>query len=149
MTNVIGLIILLILITQLVISLFLLAHGIKLYRNFHKFVLPIGPDQPSPLGVVVSSVSDKIAGKIHAAILGIFSGQSRVEKAAEGELVEAGLNEVNPLCGVLAAQFPKLRKLLVKNPELAQIALSKIGGLKMKSPESSGNGKPWTGSFGG
>jgi hypothetical protein len=136
-----------ILVTVLILAqaaIFLKFRG--LYQEFRDFITPRG-EEKSPLGSVIDKViddaSEKISVKAKTTLMGMLSGQSRAEDAVQGELITSG----NPILGALA-QFPKLRRFITKNPELAQMALSKLSGNHGPAgPQTSGS--KWTGNFGG
>lgn len=147
--GIITALILVVLLFQLGISTFLLLQSLKIYKNFKGFMIPEGENQQSPLGAIVEGVAEVIGNKVKGAILGVLSGASRVEKAAGEEIVSEGMANSNPLLGILAG-FPKIRRLIAKNPELVTMAMSKLGGLKGNNPGiPGGNGSKWTGKFGG
>jgi len=126
--NIILTAILIISLFQLIISIALCVKGIETYRKAKN--LFVGQDdKPSQFGIIVDGIGDSIAAKIKTAAMGVLSGKSRMEQAVQGELIEQGLNAQNPFLSGLLNQFPKLRKLVTKNPELAQFAVDKLAGL--------------------
>lgn len=60
--------------------------------------------------------------------MGMKSVESRLENGAIQEIAQAQLTEKAPLAGALVTMFPKLRKILTKDPGLLDWALSHLAG---------------------
>lgn len=98
--------------------------------SFLSFVSPPASDEPSPVSIIVGHIieraGDSLIAKIKASLMGMRSGDVRAEQAAMAELSKEALAEASPVGAALLTQFPKLGKVLGKNPALLEYALSKI-----------------------
>jgi hypothetical protein len=137
--NIVAWLILTVLLLQTLFAWYLLYQSIKFKARFKAFFTQYDPDKPSEFGLIVDGISQSIGNKVKTAFMGLLSGVSRTEKAAESELVQAGLEQANPIFGLLSS-FPKLKKLVTRHPEIAQMVGEKLGNLGQgKAAPSNGN----------
>lgn len=93
-------------------------------------------------------VARSIVAQAKASFMGMESGAKRQEAAIAGDIAEGVLNTQLPLAGALLQSFPSLRKTLRRNPQLLDLALSKLGGLGagagggQSPPSGNGTGTP-------
>lgn len=135
-----------ILLTSILVLLLLVIVAISIiffraYRAFNVFISPSEPGKPSPMALAVDAASAFIARALLAQfkgfLMGLQSGQSRGEKAIQGDLIE-GLAAQNPIAAVLMS-FPALRKSLRRNPSLMDVALSALSNKMGLSHSSNGD----------
>ena len=115
-----------------------------IYRNFVDFITPAKENEPSQFAELISRISDTFARSImaqaKAILMGKASGEARGEAANEAEVGQALLAQSNPLLAGLAGMLPpKIRKTLLRNPQLIDAALARFG--KPQATISPGNGK--------
>lgn len=120
--------------------LFLVGFGLfalklrKVYRDVKAFITPIDEKTPSELAQTADALSSILArslvAQIKATFLGKQSGAVRAENAVAGDIAMDSLSSANPLIGGLLKSFPSLAKTLKRNPELLDLAISKLFGNK-------------------
>jgi hypothetical protein len=108
------------------------------------FITPLPDGNASPLAQTADALSSVFARAITAQLktsfMGAQSGAVRAEKAIAGDIAEDLLNAQSPIAGALLSSFPALKKTLRRNPQLIDLALSKLPGLIQ--PGSGGNHNP-------
>jgi hypothetical protein len=114
------------------IIVFFLLNVRKTYREVMKFVSPGPENAPSQLAVLIDTIAHSsgqaIAMEVKTTLMGKASGLARSENAAVGEIVEDQLAAHVPLASLLLNALPgKLKKTIMRNPDLIQSILSKIG----------------------
>lgn len=102
------------------------------YNQLLDFISPIDDKTPSPLGTLVANVAHHagqgIAQEIKTTLMGKSSGESRLEKAAQGELALA-VAEQNPKMAAIMQAMPAFGKSVRKNPGLLELAMQFLPGL--------------------
>lgn len=126
-----------------VFTLILLKYSIsKVKITLTEYFSP-GPDQtPSPFALTVDNISlilaKHIVNSVKGYLLSLNSAEVRTAKAeARRELQESG----PPLVSALLGAFPALGKKIIKNPEIAQLAMSAFQNLGKKEDQGD-NHKP-------
>lgn len=148
MTNIILVAILVVNIALIALLVLVFARVQQVYRDFEAFIVPAEDGQPSPLAQAVNAVTDHAVASLLASVkgqlMGVASGLVRADKALEGDIAE-GIADQSPMMSGLMDAFPALRKTLKRNPQLAALALSKLGGIGNVS-SASGGATPQSGS---
>jgi hypothetical protein len=106
-----------------------------------------GPDKPSQFALIIDVIAGAFSQKIMASIKGsTMNGASvatRQANAIQGALITDIASQQNPLMGAALAQFPALRKLITKNPQLLDLAvnlMSKPAGPSSEKVPAGSNG---------
>lgn len=105
---------------------------------------PRGEDNSSEfaelINVVATINAEKVTQSLKGTFMGIQSVDKRQEQAVTGAFIEDLANQKSPLLGTILAQFPAVKKRLIKNPELLSV-VGDIGQklLSQKGQGSSGN----------
>lgn len=94
------------------------------------FFQPDKEGEATPFAQLVASSGDILASslvaRLKASFMGDKSGAVRGEAAVEGELALDMASAGNPIVGALIQQFPGLRKLAKKNPQLVDAVVNKF-----------------------
>jgi len=97
------------------------------------FITPLPDGNASPLAQTADALSivlaRAVAAQLKTTFMGAQSGAVRAEKGIEGDIAEGLLSAQSPLAGALLNSFPALKKTLRRNPQLIDLALSKLPGL--------------------
>lgn len=128
--------ILLVLLVFLALSFYILIKIRSKYREIVDFITPPGDKQPSQLAVVSEALAEMVGRAIVASLRGFLLGQKSIETRqanaqAEGELT------TSPLGGLVNMLPISLKKSLIKNPQLLDLAM----GFMSRSGGSGGNGR--------
>lgn len=117
----------------LLITVKITIHYKKIRSVCSEFLIPPKDGEPSPAASMVKMVSDilgsSVAIHIKTSLMGKASGEARLNKAVEGDITEAILSQ-HPLAKMLMDASPGLRKKARANPGVAQMILSKFGGMQ-------------------
>ena len=97
-----------------------------IFRELVVFISPAGGNSPSPAALVWSAMAKEITQGFKMSLMGLMSVQSKAEKRAGQELVEAAVAEKSPLAGIALEAFPSLKKLLMRNSGLLDFVISKV-----------------------
>lgn len=112
------------------------------YRDMIGFVTSPGNNEPSPLARTVEAAGDMLARSLVAQAKGAFmgkqSGEARAETAIAGDIAEDLINARSPMIGALLNSFPTLKKTIRRNPQLLDLALSKLAGAQGSGSQGSG-----------
>ena len=134
----------------LVIILLVCRKLLSIYSEFIGFVSPIDEKTPSPIAQLVSSMSDVLARSLiaqaKATFMGIQSGEVRADKAVSADIALEAASMANPAIGAILGSFPALKKTLRRNPQLLDLAMSKLmpkqnTTIPVVPPGSNGNSK--------
>lgn len=108
----------------------------KKYRDITAFLTPIADNQASPLAKTFEAISEMIGRAIVASLRGFLLGQKSIEtrqaSATAGEEMSA-----SPLGGLVNMLPISLKKSLIKNPQLLDLAM---GYMSKDNHRSSGSG---------
>lgn len=115
-----------------VIALFFLKF-FGIIREIVAFITPAGDNLPSPAAELWKSMSKTLMLEFKTSFMGMLSVQSKIEKRAQDEAVQEAVTKTNPLAGAALAAFPKLQKLILKNPAILEFAMSKVASAAAKS----------------
>lgn len=103
----------------------------RVYNDILDFFTPEKAGEPSPFGKVLKLTSDQFAYKIvdqaKMTLMGMKGNQANQEKAVEGAIAVDALSQ-SPLAATALTAFPELKKLIRKNPGLAEMGISKLLG---------------------
>ena len=128
----------------IIFSLLKVKTGLEMVRDY---ITPPGDGENSPLvnelGTIADMFSKAVMMNAKATFMGMQSGAKRGERAAAAEVAEATIGGVNPLIGMLMKSFPAVGKSLAKNPELLDLALTKLmpgTGAQLPDTAAGGNG---------
>ncbi len=122
----------------------------RISREIEEFLSSPGPDSPSPFDVQMDILAQRIAAhvatQVKVTLMGMLSGQSRQDSAAEDIAFAAN----NPMLSGIVGMLPKkMQKTIRSNPEIAKLAFDKIvgsagsglpGGVISAGQSASGNG---------
>jgi hypothetical protein len=101
-----------------------------LQRNYHEFVTPEHAGEKSGLDEFVDRLSYNIGHSAFTQVRSMMasseSASVRGQKAVDSAISEDLLSSVNPLLAGLLDTMPALRKVVRRNPALADYALEKI-----------------------
>lgn len=101
-------------------------YELKIRAEIAGLIVSPGPEQPSPLAILASSLADaagaRLANQVQASLRGLFSGQARQADSIVGDITQDVITQGSPITGALLSQFPVLGKRLRKHPELAMMA---------------------------
>jgi len=115
---------------NLVVMSMILARINAFRRGFYEFITPAKEGEKSGLGQFVDQVSYSIGHSAFTQVRSMgaaaTSAQVRGERAVDGALSQDLLAQANPMLGALVDSMPQLKKVLNRNPGLADYALSKI-----------------------
>ena len=124
----------------LVISIYAIAKIRRIYSTIEQFLTSPDEKTPSPLAQVTQVASDMLARSIiaqaKATFMGKQSGSERAETAITGDIAEGLLTAKAPMLGALLNSFPALKKTLRRNPQLIDLAMSKLGNIAGGQPAS-------------
>ncbi len=102
------------------------------YRDIVAYITPQGEGEPSPLARTVEAAGDMLARSLVAQAKGAFMGKQsaavRGETAIAGDIAEDLLAQRSPVISAILQSFPTLKKTIRRNPQLLDIALSKLAG---------------------
>jgi 6-phosphogluconate dehydrogenase len=112
---------------------------------------PQSPDEQSQFAAFIEIAAGILSSKMIASLKATFMGMQSVDKRNEQRLQTDMFSDMigaaNPLIGSVLDMFPAVKKRLMKNPELAELAISKIaemaakrGGNGAEQVSVSGNG---------
>ena len=105
-----------------------------------------GQDLPSPLAQTINLMAARagqsIAMEVKTTLMGKSSGVARQEQALQGALFEDIANQQMPIAGALMQSFPKLGKLVSKNPQLLDIAMGLMASREGRSGNGNGHDSP-------
>lgn len=105
------------------------------YREIVDFVTPLSNGQPSQLAVVSEALAEMVGRAIVASLRGFLLGQKSIEaRQANAEAGEA--MTASPLGGIVNMLPVSLKKSLIKNPQLLDLAM----GYLSKTGAGGGNG---------
>jgi len=111
---------------------------------------------PSPLAQVAKGLVDQgaksVVDHIKTSFMGIESGQARAEKFLDGAISSDALALGAPGLAQVLGNFPTVKKFLMKNPALADLAIQKLAnfGSKVAGPQggpTNGQSNPGQGAF--
>lgn len=116
----------------------------SIHNDFRVFITPEAEGKPSPLGNFVAASADIIARSIvasaKAVFMGVQSGEARANATVDGDIAEGKVGLINPAFGALLNSFPALKKTLRRNPQLVDLAISKLAGTVGK-PANNGSSR--------
>lgn len=138
-----------------VISLGIVAGFLKIRRierRLADFFISQDPERASEFALVVDSISERMASKIVASakgtLLGMQGGDAKSIQALEGDIVNDLTAQKSPAIAAVLEQFPSVKRRLMKNPQLLDLAMPYI--MKMTAGAaggpSNGNGSSRSGS---
>lgn len=111
---------------QTVILLVVFSKFFMIFREFVSFITPAEENTPSAAGLLWKNMVKSLVTEIKMVFMGLASVQSKAEKRAEAEAVEAGIAVKSPAMAAALGAFPQLRKLFLRNPGLVDYAISKL-----------------------
>lgn len=112
------------------------------------FIAPKGENQSdlaNTIGILSSAAGKQIAQEIASKFMGKESGQSRLENAVQGDMIQDAVASQNPMLGMILSAFPKVAKRAAKNPAALGIAMEALSKFKLGSlsgPGSNGGTSP-------
>ena len=113
-------------------------------RDFYSFMTPPGEEEKAPVENLIKSVGDSIGSSVvfHSkqAAFGKASGEARLKKAIEGDILQDTVAAGNPLLGMAMDNFPSLKKRALKNPGVIDWLLSNLGSAKAFNRPDNGGG---------
>jgi hypothetical protein len=119
----------------------------RIYNGIVTFITPIDAEHPSSMALVADSLAIMIARAVGAQLkttfLGKQSGLIRGEQALQGELIQDQADAGG--IGGLLNSFPGIKKSLVRNPRLLDLA---VNFLAKSANNNRGNGHTVTASSG-
>lgn len=121
-TNVLLTLILLILLVFLASFFVVLLQIRRKYASIIAFITPAGPDQPSQLAIVAQTLSGMVGSALVSSARGFLMGQKSIEKRQESA---AAADEISasPIGGIVNMLPNSLKKTIIKNPQLLDIAM--------------------------
>lgn len=112
-------------------SLVIIKRSISRFLHLARLYFEAKPDgKASEFAELTSLLSKQLASDITASIKMSLLAQSSVAARQEKAATRQGISMSSPILGMLMGKFPGLGKTLADNPELAQLAISKLGSLQ-------------------
>ena len=115
-------------------------------RNFNDFITPPRDGEKSGLDDLITNLSWNIGHSAFTQVRSMMasseSADARARKAVDGAVSEDLLSAANPVLASLLDSMPALKKIIRKNPALADYAVDRLmkGNSSVKQVESGGNG---------
>lgn len=116
----------------------------RVYQGFRSFITAPDDKTPSAFAQTVEASGEIIAralvAQAKATFMGKQSGQARGEQSLQGAFIQDQASQLGGPAGLLAGvltSFPAVRKVLIKNPGLIDLALGMInkkGGAAAAAP---------------
>ena len=111
---------------------------------FKAYFEPQGEGQPSEFSLLTDQIALQFSRHILAGFkttaMGMVSGEAKQHAAVQGAITQDVISLQNPLIGAALSQFPALRKLLDKNPQLAPLAANFLKGGNNRDNNETGVG---------
>ena len=142
MTNILLTLVLLSNIALLLVFLLSILRVKRVFGEVKAFLTPESEGKPSPLAITVSNISlvfaRAITAQVKTTLMGLESGNSRAEKAVQGDLALDIAKQTG--IGALLTQFPTVAKHIRKNPGLVDAALEMFSKMQTRQPDAGSNG---------
>jgi hypothetical protein len=122
-------------------------HRVKsgLQRLFYEFTTPEREGEKSGLDIFMETLAHNIGHsaftQVRSMMANSASKDARAEKAVDSAINQDLLAQANPVIGALLDSMPALRKVIRRNPALAELAIDKIMSRAQSGPgvETKGN----------
>lgn len=119
---------------NLLVCVLVLAQIRSIYSGFwaalHSWVSAPNETTPSAFAGLVETIGHSLghsaAVELKTTIMGKMSGQSRLETAIQGDMLQDQVGAVNPLMAAALEMFPSLKRRALKNPGIVDLILSRL-----------------------